>query len=264
MVGTIESAAEFRVGTGVSPRSSQTIAASRAQTITGRPPAAAEGPSSRTFTAKDLGYITVEPDGRDDIGFRDRLRQAIETVARTFASREGVAAVVDRIFEQLSKTLDDAEAKGEQAAVQIRIASLDVAVADRAGGETFASIRQFALEIGVARNGEVAADDVRVLATDGRNLGLSTEQLRAGFRSGSYNRTDTGGDGRVSEAASKRLEAARNGLERVKAVQDALSSFRLGDETPLRRLFEGDGSSGASPNGTRGQVFPGVGLLSFT
>ncbi|MDF1792342.1 MAG: hypothetical protein P1U88_10555 [Thalassobaculaceae bacterium] len=180
-------------------------------------------------------------------------------MASAFASREGVAEVVDRIFGSISETLDEAEAKGEAVAIQIRIASLDVAVAESAGGETFASIRQFALEVGVARNGKVAAEDTRVLATDGRSANLSQEQVRAGLSTGRFARVDTGSnDSGLSEAARKRLEAARSGLERVKAVQDALSAFRSGDETPLRELFEGSG-----PAGTLGQVFPGVGALSF-
>lgn len=263
MVATIDSAAAGFSGVGASSRIGYLPATNRQQ-LSATPDSAPQGSSTRPFQANDPGYITVEPDGRDDIGFRDRLRQAIETVARAFADREGVTAVVDRIIGEISKTLDEAEAAGEDAAVQIRIASLDVAVSDGADNQAFASIRQFALEVGVARNGEVRAEDTRVLSPDGRGLGLSQEQVRAGLAAGGrYTRTDTGSDdGARSEAASKRLEAAQAGLARVKAVQDALQAFRLGDETPLRDLFEG-GSISADDRGSLGQVFPGVGALSF-
>lgn len=261
MVAIVNSAAGSFEGTGASSQTGFVSASTKAQQALSRSEGATQTAATRKFVSNDPGYITVEPDGRDDISFRDRLRQAIEAVASAFASGEGVTGIVDRVLGQISETLDEAEAKGEEVAVQLRIASLDVSVAESAGGATFASIRQFALEVGVARNGEVSAENTRVLATDGRSLGLNQEQVRSGLTTGRFARVDTGStDGGLSEAAGKRLEAARSGLERVKAVQDALSAFRLGDETPLRELFEGSDTSG---RGSLGQVFPGVGALSF-
>jgi hypothetical protein len=256
MVATIESAAEFRVGIGTPSQRASSAVATRLQEALSRPASTGQSAASRPFVPNDPGYITVEPDGRDDVGFRDRLRQAIEAVVSAFADRESVAEVTDRVFASVSDTLDKAEAAGEEIAVQLRIASLDVSVSDSAGADAFASIRQFALEVGIARDGAVSAEDTQVLATDGRSLGLSQEQVRAGLTTGRYERVDTGSDERLSEAARERLAAARSGLERVKAVQDALSAFRLGDDAPLRELFEGDG-------GSLGQVFPGIGALSF-
>ena len=274
MVATIDSAAGGKTAVAVSAQSASLTAAARQQQATIRAAEKSEPPKFRPFLPNDPGYITVEPDGRDDVGFRDRLRQAIEAVASAFASREGVAAIVDRVLGEISKTLDEAEAKGEEVAVQLRIAALDVSVADGAGGSAFASIRQFALEIGVARDGKVAAEDTRVLATDGRSLGLSQQQIRAGLSSGTFQKVDTGSaDGNLSDAARERLAAARSGLERVKAVQDALAAFRLGNEAPLRDLFEGRGGSASqdgdakvgstTDRGSLGQVFPGIGALSF-
>ena len=264
MVATIDSAAGGNTAVAVSSQTASLTAAARQQQTTTRAAEKSEAPKFRPFLPNDPGYITVEPDGRDDVTFRDRLRQAIEAVASAFSSREGVTAIVDRVFGEVSKTLDEAEAKGEEVAVQLRIAALDVSVADGAGGSAFASIRQFALEVGVARGGKVAAEDTRVLATDGRSLGLSQGQIRAGLTSGTYKRVDTGStDSNLSEAARERLAAARSGLERVKAVQDALAAFRLGDEVPLRDLFEGRGGSAAVDSGSLGQVFPGIGALSF-
>lgn len=264
MVATIDSATGGTNTVAVSSSSGSLTATARQQQTSSRSAEKSEPPKFRPFLPNDPGYITVEPDGRDDVSFRDRLRQAIEAVASAFASGEGVTAIVDRVFGEISKTLDEAEAKGEEVAVQLRIASLDVSVADGAGGSTFASIRQFALEVGVARNGKVAAEDTRVLATDGSSLGLSQQQIRTGLTSGNYARVDTGSsDGKLSDAARKRLAAARSGLERVKAVQDALAAFRLGNEAPLRDLFDGKGSGSSEKSGSLGQVFPGIGALSF-
>lgn len=262
MVATVESAADFRIGPSAKQPIIESAAESRQRAIANSLTNQSKGASSRPFIPHDRGFITVEPDGRDDIGFRDRLRHAIEAVVSAFASGEAASAVVDRVLKELDDSLKDAEAKGEQAAVQIRIASLDVAVSDSSGGDAFASIRQFALEFGVVRDGAVSAEDTHVLATDGRPIGLSGEQVRGGLIHGHYKRVDTGNDQKLSEAASKRLEAARAGLERVKAVQDALSAFRSGDDSPLRHLFE-DGAVGKSSVGSLGQVFPGVGALSF-
>lgn len=262
MVATIDSAAGVTSAAGVSSQAASLTAAARQRQSSAGSSEKSEAPTFRPFLPNDPGYITVEPDGRDDVGFRDRLRLAIEAVASAFASREGVTAIVDRVIGEISKTLDEAEAKGEDVAVQFRIAALDVSVAD--GGNTFASIRQFALEVGIARDGKVAAEDTRVLATDGRSLGLSQQQIRAGLTTGNYARVDTGStDGNLSDAARERLAAARAGLQRVKAVQDALTAFRQGDEVPLRDLFEGKGSSSSGDAGSLGQVFPGIGALSF-
>lgn len=264
MVATIDSAAGGTNAVAVSTQSGSLAAAARQQQTPVRAAETREPPQFRPFLPKDPGYITVEPDGRDDVSFRDRLRQAIEAVASAFSSREGVTAIVDRVLGQISETLDEAEAKGEEVAVQLRIASLDVSLADGAGGSTFASIRQFALEVGVARDGKVAAEDTRILATDGASLGLSQQQVRTGLTSGNYTRVDTGStDGKLSDAARERLAAARSGLERVKAVQDALAAFRGGNEVPLRDLFEGTGSGGSGDSRSLGQVFPGIGALSF-
>lgn len=257
MVATIESATEVRFGAGAPVQSADLNATSRKSSASSAASTPSDAPSTRPFLPDALGYITVEPDGRDDIGFRDRLRQAIDAVAQAFADREGASAIVDRILASITPSLDEAEAAGQQAAVQLRIASLDVSVSD--GGEAFASVRQFALEVSVARGSTVAAQDLSVFATDGSDLGLTNEQIRAGFTTGTYSRTDTGGGEAQSEAARERLAEARSSLERVKATQDALAAFRLGDEGPLRELFE----DAPKVAGDRGQVFPGIGALSF-
>ena len=282
MVATIDSAATTRFNVGVSgltdgfpgtTREAATLARpqfassslSATQPVSLQPdtllPSPGQSVTARPFSSADPGYITVEPDGRDDVGFRDRLRQAIEAVVKAFADREGVTAIVERVVGEITPSLDQAAAEGAEVGVQIRIASLDVAVSDGQGGPAFASIRQFALEIGVARDGVVSTEDTRVLSPDGRDLGLDAEQVGAGLAAGGrFARTETGA-AEQSDAARERLEEARAGLARVKAMQDALQAFRLGDETPLRTLFEGDGA--AEDGGALGQVFPGVGALSF-
>ncbi len=220
-------------------------------------PAAASGPSSRPFVPGDPAYLTVEPDGRDDIGFLDRLRDAIARVASNFASGDALAQSVERVVSEVSDALEGGGGSASVTGVQLRISSIDVAFTDDASGTSaFASVRQFALEVSVARGDAVAAEDVRVFTAEGRSAGLSVTDVRAGFTGGVYRRVETGGgDSALSEQARERLEAARAGLERVRAVQDALSAFRDGNEAPLRELFEGDSAIG--------QVFPGSGPLAL-
>ena len=187
----------------------------------------------------------------------DRLRDAIARVAANFASGDALSQSVERIFSEASDALEGGSGSASVVGVQLRIASIDVAFTDDASGTSaFASVRQFALEVSVARGDTVAAEDVRVFTAEGRSAGLSVTDVRAGFTSGVYRRVEAGGGASaLSEQARERLEAARAGLERVRAVQDALSAFRDGNEAPLRELFEGDSAIG--------QVFPGSGPLAL-
>lgn len=220
----------------------------------------ASGPSplevaSRPANPADPGYITVEPDGRDDVTFRDRLRQAIEGFFKTF--KENTDTQVDRALASIEESLSAAEASGQDVLVQFRITSVNVTLSEGAGStsggasggtlggrDDFASIRTLALEIGVARDGQVAAGDTRVLDLEGRSLGLAEREIRAGLGGEGFAQRQSGSStSSRSQADAERLETARASLERVKVVQDALKSFRSGDLEPLRRVLEGDSSS---------------------
>jgi hypothetical protein len=253
-----------------SPKSGSTSSITASSSVSSTTPSASSGPSSgpsgfgpsssgpssfgasalesasRPATPVDPGYITVEPDGRDDVTFRDRLRQAIEGFFNTFT--ENASAQTDRALASIEESLSAAEASGQDVLVQFRVTSVNVTLAGEAGSRSggrddFASIRTLGLEIGVARDGQVSASDTRVLGLDGRSLGLAERDIRAGLGGDGFSQRQSGNTSSSSDAAAERLETARASLERVKVVQDALKSFRSGDLEPLRRVLEGDSSS---------------------
>ena len=217
-------------------------------------------PTSRPATVGDPGYITVEPDGRDDVTFRDRLLQAIKGFFDTFQANS--EEQTQRALAAIEESVSSAEQSGEPFFVQFRVTSVEVTLAeegDQGGG--FASIRQLGLEIGVARDGKVEAADTRVLDLAGQSAGLTAEQIRAGLGKPNFERRDTGTQS--SERAIKRLEAAQASLDRVTQVQDALKAYRGGDIGPLQKFFETSGSSGSNALGSLSSLLPSRGAISI-
>lgn len=214
----------------------------------------------RQAVPHDSRFLTVEPDGRDDVTFMDRLRHALRTVFEAVQKPDEAAAAAERALQAAAAALDRA-AGDERFLVQIRVVGLDVAYAEEGAGDeaAYASHRRLGIEIGVARGGTVRAEDTAVVGLDGRSFGLTGGEIRTGLSSGHYRRVETGGAS-LSTAARERLEAAQSGLARVKAMQDALSAYRSGDVDPLKRLLvDGEGPSG----GRFGAVFPGTGALAI-
>lgn len=253
--------------TGVSGRSASIFATgafdySRLRTAT---EAARPGPvDARPYRSGEPGFLTVEPDGRDDISFGDRLRQALSSVFHRLQSGREADEAIERALEAIRQPLEDARGAGENVAVQFRVVGIEVAFAETGedAAAAFASYRGFGIEIGVARGDSVRAEDVRVLGLDGRSRDLSGDHLRAGLVSGIYRRTEAAAEtDTLPDSARKRLEAAQAGLNRVRAMQDALKSYRSGDLDPLKRLLV-DGQEPAA--GRLGAVFPGIGTLSVT
>lgn len=220
-------------------------------------------PSTRPADPSDPAFLTVEPDGRDDIGFQDRLRHKIEAVFGAIQSGGALTASVGRALEAIREPLDAAKASGEAFFLQIRAVSVEVSFAENTEtGGAFASYRQIGIEISIARAREVDAGDVRILSLEGRSLSLTFEETRAGFTSGRYRTLVTGGQPR-DQAARDRLEAAQTGLARVKAVQDALNAYRKGDIDPLNALIDNGRLPGFEASRPTGAVFPGIGALPF-
>jgi hypothetical protein len=217
------------------------------------PPAATSASSSglRQTVPHDSQFLTVEPDGRDDITFQDRLRHALRTVFQAVQKPDEAAEATERALQAAAEALDSAA--GSE--------GVDVAFSDQSAGDdaAYASYRRLGVEIGVARDGAVRAEDTSVVGLDGRSLGLTAEQTRTGLSTGHYRLLETGGSS-LSTAARDRLEAAQTGLARVKATQDALKAFRSGDSDPLKKLLvDGEGPAG----GRFGAVFPGIGALAI-
>lgn len=217
-------------------------------------------PTSRPAAVNDPGYISVEPDGRDDVTFRDRLLQAIKGFFDTFQANS--EEQTQRALASIEDSVSAAEQSGEPFFVQFRVTSVEVTLAeegDQDGG--FASIRQLGLEIAVARDGKVEAADTKVLDLAGQSVGLTAEQIRAGLSKPNFERRDTGTQS--SERATKRLEAAQASLDRVTQVQDALKAYRGGDIAPLQKFFESGGSGVANPLGSLTSLLPSRGAISI-
>lgn len=209
----------------------------------------------------DSQFLTVEPDGRDDVTFMDRLRHALQTVFEAVQQPDQAAEAAERALQAATESLEAAEAAGDEYFVQLRVVGVEVAYAESGAGSesAYASYRRLGLEIGVARGDTVRAEDTAVVGLDGSAFGLAAEQVRTGLASGTYRRVETAPAARTGEAAN-RLAAAQAGLARVKTMQGALKAYRSGDFAPLKQLLEG-GQGGSA--GRTAAVFPGIGALAF-
>ena len=109
----------------------------------------------------------MEPDGRDDIGFQDRLRHALRTVFEAVQSASEAEVSAERALQAAEPALDPATLASGSFYVQLRIVGVEVAYAD-GGDAAYASYRRLGIEIGVARGGSVRADDTSVVDLEGR------------------------------------------------------------------------------------------------
>lgn len=251
----------------LAPIESKGVVATPASSETGtariavQPPPTTGNSGVRTATPHDALFLTVEPDGRDDISFLDRLRHALRAVFEAVQRPDEAAAAAERAVEAARQSLTEAAAGTEGFFAQIRIVGVETAYTDdgKAGGDSYASYRRLGVEIGIARGGAVRAEDTSVVGLDGRSFGLTAQQTRSGLSSGTY-RVAEPSQPAPSGQASERLAAAQSGLARVKAIQDALKAYRSGDLDPLKKLLV----DGSDPAGGRfGAVFPGIGALSI-
>lgn len=218
-------------------------------------------PLTRPAIPGEPGFLTVEPDGRDDVSFRDRLRQALESVFQAVQETAEDAARASRnALQAVEQPLEGAATSGEVFFAQVRVVGIEVNFAEVGsdGSSSFASVRQFGVEVSFARAGFVQSDDVSVLSLEGKSLSFTATEIQAGFQSGTYSRTDAGASSTASREISEELKAAQASIARIKAVQDALSAFRDGNDEPLRQLSEGFSSDSSG----RGSPFiPGLGAL---
>ena len=190
----------------------------------------------------DSLFITVEPDGRDDVGFRDRLQQAIEGFFDAFQKRASEAA--ERALASIEEPLAQAEQSGESFAVRFRVAAVEAEFSD-GSGDSFASVRQFGLEISVTQNGSTDAASTRVLDLQGQSFNLSQDQIGTGLSSGVFQTTAAAGLDGLSASDRERLETAQASLERVQTIQRRAAVFPRGDAEPLRAALEGGALTGA-------------------
>jgi len=174
---------------------------------------------------------------------------------------------LDSLKDLTQKALEDPSVSG----IQIRISSVSQQFRAADGeGAVYSSISQLSIEVGLVRDGKVAAGDVELLSFEGKKLALTEAQKQTGVVSGLFRIDDAGEDGPPNSAQATALEKA---LERLRLVNDALAAFRRGDLRPLQEvenLFRGgtlDAESvralSSAKDVTESKVFPGSGILDL-
>ncbi|HZH26872.1 MAG TPA: hypothetical protein VEY95_06770 [Azospirillaceae bacterium] len=145
-----------------------------------------------------------------------KLRETLGKILGQFHKGEALTSAVDSAMESL-KGLQE-KVKGGKA-VEFRIVGLDTSYgADGAFGAA-ASIRGYGVEVGIVRDGRVAATDAQVLGIDGRAAGLSKDAKAEGIRSGRYTLTEDLSKSRNSvsipgaDIALARLEMIRDNMD---------------------------------------------------
>src|SRR3546814_13154770 len=101
----------------------------------------------------DSQFLTVEPDGRDDISFMDRLRHALRSILEAVHRPPEAEQAAERALQAAAGSLDAASAAGDDHFAQLRIVGVETAYTEDVAGSAgaFASIRHLGIEIGVAR-----------------------------------------------------------------------------------------------------------------
>ncbi|UUX48522.1 hypothetical protein NUH88_14005 [Nisaea acidiphila] len=229
-------------------------------------------PSYRTAGAGFSGFSAeISSVARTSGGLQEIFGGELEKIFGALNKRGDADAFLEEAFGSLKdltqKALDDPSVTG----VQIRIASVSQQFRSPDGERAvFSSVSQLSIEVGLVRDGKVAAEDVELLSFEGKKLSLTDEQKQTGIVSGLFTRDDESAENPPNKAQATAIEQA---LERLKLVNDALAAFRRGDIRPLQEvenLFRG-GTLDAetvralskSKDVTGSQVFPGSGILDL-
>ncbi len=227
--------------------------------------------SATRATAFELDLTSVG--GSSEI--RERVFGGLADVFGAFLEENDLNPVLEDAIENVVDLLTAAEeSDADFVGVQIRLASVEQFVGARdENGFAAARVSQFAVEIGVVTADRVEAQNVGLLDFSGQRLDLSVEQRRTGVVSGVYALEDGAPtEGREGQA---RLDAVREALDRLQAVNDALSAFQRGEEGALDRLeslFRGGGGALADAQEALGRfprretpdqvLIPGAGILN--
>lgn len=182
--------------------------------------------------------VTAGPDGHPPLAAALR-----ETLSRIYhALGRGKARAAEEATERALAAVGGlvGGAGGVTASgVEIRIVSQSVALKDADGGrQSGVFLEQLALEVGVVRSGSVRADDTRLLKFDGREIELEEQARRDGLATGRYIREETV-PRQLDARTRKALDAAREAVEWIRAVQQALAAYRSGDLQALKSLIDG-------------------------
>src|SRR3546814_1601885 len=81
----------------------------------------------RLAVPHDSQFLTVEPDGRDDISFMDRLRHALRSILEAVHRPPEAEQAAERALQAAAGSLDAASAAGDDHFVQLRIVGVETA-----------------------------------------------------------------------------------------------------------------------------------------
>ena len=202
---------------------------------------ASSSSSPPTYRAAEAGAnlfsASISDSDRTASGLRkllgDELERLFGALGRKTNPDDAVTRALDTLKDLLGKAADNASVSGFQiriSTVSQQLRTTDVRGAD-GGGTVFSSISQLSIEVGLVRDGKVAAGDVELLSFEGKALSLTDDQKQTGIVNGQFVLDDPG----TSVNTAQKM-AADQALERLKLVGDALAAFRRGDLGPLQTI----------------------------
>src|SRR3546814_20349053 len=123
------------IGSGLisTPYSGESIAARTPTRPAALTPAAGTS-GVRLAVPHDSQFLTVEPDGRDDISFMDRLRHALRSILEAVHRPPEAEQAAERALQAAAGSLAAASAAGDDHFVQLRIGGAETAYTDNTIG----------------------------------------------------------------------------------------------------------------------------------
>lgn len=161
--------------------------------------AATRSAAGTGYMGIDLSAGAVEGEGREAL--RKRLTDVLDPIHRKSGQLD---AVVDRVMGALRERLSGA---GGAEALQIRFSSLRT---DHGG---VATVDQTVMEVGIVRDGRVAAADTALFGLDGGELAMDAGSVAMAWRTGTFSRSVA----LSSMPEDAALKAARGALDRLRA-----------------------------------------------
>ncbi|WP_323798291.1 hypothetical protein [Nisaea sp.] len=225
-------------------------------------------PTYRTAeTGNNLFSASISDGDRTTAGLQELLGGELEKLFGALDRKNDPDGSVSRALDSLKDLLGKAGEDPSVSGFQIRISSVSQQLrTDDGGGDVFSSISQLSIEVGLVRDGKIAAEDVALLSFEGKKLPLTDAQKQTGIVTGRFVLDDP-----ATASNSTQATAADQALERLKLVSDALAAFRRGDLGPLQNIeslfrsgtldAESVRALSSAKDVTKSAVFPGSGIL---
>jgi hypothetical protein len=223
--------------------------------------AATQAAASTTRSSGDASAIKLTFDDkkpRTADSLRDQVRTKLNDVlGGIYKDKDQRAAATEESLKSLSGQIDKAASSKDVKGVEIRVGSVSTSYGSAS------SVKAIGVEVGLVRNGKVAAGDTTVLDYQGKNTNLSTKEVASGLAKGAYSTTAELPTS-ATDAGTAALQKARTALSKVSQTSSALQAFRNGDTGPLddlRAQLQGGKVSSSSAQAAQ-QSDPTAALMS--